>query len=302
MDVLGAFCGGKATTTVTNTLYTYASLLYASFCTFVPEMYTTTGLFTLLSTVFIVGVAGAHWWRSPAAKSSQTKSNKRDETMSSSALDTSVLPCIRNRRSIFPSEYDKSPAADVDPAIIRSLLDAALWSPWHGKCAGNPHPAKFIVLGRKGMVQMQELTLDYYDRNWKKVGWGSGRRGTEEQYLAWRKMTHGEITGRWGPCSYMIAIVMQRQSGEKRLPEWEEAAATATAVQNLHLQSTKFPSLACYWSSWHDAARDSDEMKRFLNMKPEDKCLGFFVVAQVKAGQKDRRRRDPSLLRVEWRD
>ena len=149
---------------------------------------------------------------------------------------------------------------------------------------------------------MQELTLDYYDRNWKKVGWGSGRRGTEEQYLAWRKMTHGEITGRWGPCSYMIAIVMQRQSGEKRLPEWEEAAATATAVQNLHLQSTKFPSLACYWSSWHDAARDSDEMKRFLNMKPEDKCLGFFVVAQVKAGQKDRRRRDPSLLRVEWRD
>ena len=153
MDVLGAFCGGKATTTVTNTLYTYASLLYASFRAFVPEMYTTTGLFTLLSTVFIVGVAGAHWWRSPAAKSSQTKSNKKDETVSSSALDTSVLPCIRNRRSIFPSEYDKSPTADVDPAIIRSLLDAALWSPWHGNA-----PA----------IRIQPSLLSLAERAWSK--------------------------------------------------------------------------------------------------------------------------------------
>ena len=97
MDVLDAFFGGKATTTVTNTLYTYASLLYASFRAFVPEMYTTTGLFTLLSAVFIVGVAGAHWWPSRAADSSQIKANKGDETVPSSTLDTSVLACIRNR-------------------------------------------------------------------------------------------------------------------------------------------------------------------------------------------------------------
>merc|ERR1711871_1639807 len=124
---------------------------------------------------------------------------------------------------------------------------------------------------------MQKLTLEYYDKNWRTVGWGSGKNGTKEEYEAWRKMTYDEIAGRWGSCSYMIAIIMQRQSGEKRLPEWEEAAATATAVQNMHLQSTKFPSLACYWSSWHDAARDSDEMKQFLKMESnEDKCMGFF--------------------------
>ena len=29
---------------------------------------------------------------------------------------------------------------------------------------------------------------------------------------------------------YMVAIVMQRQAGSKRIPEWEEAAATACAV------------------------------------------------------------------------
>lgn len=59
-------------------------------------------------------------------------------------LDLSILPCIRQRRSVFPNEYDTA-RRDVSPAIIRSLLDAALWSPFHGKCAGNPHPAKFVV-------------------------------------------------------------------------------------------------------------------------------------------------------------
>eukprot|EP00592_Proboscia_alata_P012323 CAMPEP_0194386978 /NCGR_PEP_ID=MMETSP0174-20130528/89364_1 /TAXON_ID=216777 /ORGANISM="Proboscia alata, Strain PI-D3" /LENGTH=58 /DNA_ID=CAMNT_0039176659 /DNA_START=132 /DNA_END=304 /DNA_ORIENTATION=+ len=57
------------------------------------------------------------------------------------------------------------------------------------------------------------MTLDYYDRNWQKTGWAGGTKGTLEEYNAWRKMTHEEITGRWGPCSHMIAIVMRRQAG-----------------------------------------------------------------------------------------
>ena len=216
--------------------------------------------------------------------------------------DLSVLPCIRNRRSVFPKKFLPNPPP-LDDAIIRSLLDAALWGPFHGKCFnGCQHPAKFIVLGKQNMVEMQELTLRYYDKNWKDVGWGSGKRGSEEEYIAWRKAAQEEITGRWAPCSHMIAIIMRRQTGPKRLPEWEEAAAVACATHNMHLQSTKFPQLACYWSSWHDAARDSSEMKQFLNMGPEDKCFGFFIIAQVnKSACKDRRKRDKSLIAVEWR-
>lgn len=217
-----------------------------------------------------------------------------------------VLPCIRNRRSVFPRSYLKDPPQPVDTAIIQSLLDAALWGPFHGRCyAGHQHPAKFVVLDKQAMNQMQEMTLKYYDRNWRKVGWGCGSHSCSSQdYQDWRKRTEEEISGRWGPCSFMIGIVMRRQSGPKRLPEWEEAAAVAAAVQNMHIQSTKFSSLACYWSSWHDAARESDEMKAFLNMKDEDKCLGFFIVAQQSATffkSKDRRKRDRSILEVEWR-
>jgi len=193
------------------------------------------------------------------------------------AIDLSVLPCINNRCSIFPSGFLPNPPP-LDEAIIQSLLDAAICGPYHGKCyAGCRHPAKFVVLGKKGMVDMQKMTLSYYDKHWQESGWDS-----RDEYEAWRKMTEDEITGRWGPCQYMIAIVMRRQSGPKRFPEWEEAAAVAAAVQNMHLQSTKFPQLACYWSSWHDAARDSNDMREFLDMGDEDKCLGFFIVAQAK--------------------
>merc|ERR1719162_544410 len=140
------------------------------------------------------------------------------------------------------------------------------------------------------------MTLEYYDKNWKEVGWACGGNagGKKEDYDAWRKMTHEEITGRWAPCSHMIAIVMRRQSGPKRLPEWEEMAAVGAATQNMHIQSTKFPQLACYWSSWHSACRDSDEMKEYLKMGPEDKCMGFFIVAQKdtkRFSEKDRRKR-----------
>merc|ERR1712217_556603 len=103
-------------------------------------------------------------------------------------------------------------------------------------------------------------------------------------------MTEAEISGRWGPVSYMIAIVMQRQaSPKKRMPEWEEAAATACAVQNMYIQATAFSGLACYWSSWHDAARDSSDMKDFLSMAEEDKCLGIFIVAACRQNLPDRR-------------
>lgn len=63
----------------------------------------------------------------------------------------------------------------MDPSIVQSLLDAALWAPFHGKYyAGCQHPAKFFVLGKESMVEMQKLTLAYYDKNWRMYGWIPG--------------------------------------------------------------------------------------------------------------------------------
>lgn len=207
-----------------------------------------------------------------------------------------VLTSIRKRRSVFPSNYIQR---TVSSKVVQSMLDASMWAPFHG----SRPPWRFVVLGKKAMVDMQNLTLRYYDQNWRETGWAGGTRGTEEEYLAWRKMTEEEITGRWGPCSFMIANVMQRQAGSARMPEWEEAAATASAVQNMGIQASSFPGTACYWSSWHDAARDSSEMQAFLGVGPEDKVLGFLIVAACNPKLKDRRRRIcMPYMHVDWRE
>ena len=210
---------------------------------------------------------------------------------------TPLLDCIRGRRSVFPKSF--VPGSVVPPATVHRLLEAAMWAPFHGPVP----PWRFVVLGRKGMVQMQEMTLAFYDEHWREVGWANGKRGSEDEYLAWRRMTEGEITGRWGPVSYMLAIIMRRQAGSKRMPEWEEAAATACAVQNMHIQASAHSGLACYWSSWHAAARDSDAMRAFLGMGEEDRCLGFFIVARCEPNLGDQRSRTAGRhLCVEWRD
>lgn len=216
-------------------------------------------------------------------------SNPREKT-----APAPLLECIRKRRSVFPRSHV---AGIVPSAIMRRLLEAASWAPFHGPVP----PWRFVVLGRDAMIDMQRMTLAFYDANWREVGWAGGKRGSETEYLAWRQMTEKEIHGRWGQVSYMVAIIMRRQAGSKRVPEWEEAAATACAVQNMHLQASAEPGLACYWSSWHAAARDSDDMRDFLGMECEDRCMGFFIVAKCEPGVSDNRTRTEAHLSVEWR-
>lgn len=93
------------------------------------------------------------------------------------------------------------------------------------------------------------------------------------------------------------------QAGQKLMPEWEELAATSAAVQNFHLMATA-QGAAGYWTSWGpEELRDSLEVKTFLGLDPEDRCIGVFLM-----GMADRERvaayrakRGPISEKVEWR-
>jgi nitroreductase len=72
----------------------------------------------------------------------------------------------------------------------------------------------------------------------------------------------------------MIAICMARQAKPgKLMPLWEELAAVACAVQNMHLMAASL-GVAGFWSSWHDLARDSPAMLEFLGLEHAkgDRC------------------------------
>jgi hypothetical protein len=149
---------------------------------------------------------------------------------------------------------------------------------------------------------MQEVTLSFYDANWASL---EKFENDEGKYQKWRKKREDAIEGKWGKVSWLIGIVVRRQaSSAKRLPMWEEEAATACAVQNMHIQACAHRGLGCYWTSWPAEARESDEMRQFLSMGSEDRCMGFFSVAAYDpAKSADNRRRIPEThLSVDWLD
>ena len=91
----------------------------------------------------------------------------------------------------------------------------------------------------------------------------------------------------------VIAICMQRDPAES-LPEWEEIAATAMAVQNLWLTATAY-GLGGYWSSPGLIAH----LGPFLNLQAGERCLGLFYLAHHRAPELPRTREEMAA-KVEW--
>ena len=70
----------------------------------------------------------------------------------------------------------------------------------------------------------------------------------------------------------VIAICMQRDCNES-VPEWEEIAAVAMAVQNMWLCCTEM-GIGCYWSS----PGLIGHMDEYFDMAEGEKCLGFLYM------------------------
>ena len=60
------------------------------------------------------------------------------------------------------------------------------------------------------------------------------------------------------------------------LPEWEEIAATAMAVQNMYLTATAYE-VGCYWST----PGMINHLREFLQLEENQKCIGLFYLGKV---------------------
>ena len=72
---------------------------------------------------------------------------------------------------------------------------------------------------------------------------------------------------------------MKRDS-KKSVPEWEEIAATAMAMQNMWLTCTAY-NIGCYWST----PKYSIKMNDFFKLKNDERCLGFFYLGVYDHGK-----------------
>lgn len=160
---------------------------------------------------------------------------------------------IRRRRSVFPKSYLTD--RPVDREVIEELLENANWAPTHKLT----QPWRFQVFhSPESRNQLGDYMAEYY------------RKNTPPELFSEEKMIkNGENPRRSGA---VIAVILHREPAES-IPEFEEIAAVAMAVQNMWLSCTAL-GLGCYWST-PKAALEAGE---FLGLAPNERCLGFYYL------------------------
>lgn len=192
-------------------------------------------------------------------------------TLEEGPLSTQI---IRSRRSIFPHSY-------TDQKISKALLEELLENANHAPTHRLTEPWRFKVLAGEKLDALGDLLALLYK---EKI--------PEEKFS---EMKYKKTAQKPRQCSHVIAICMERDADE-RVPEWEEIAATAMAVQNIWLSASAY-GIGAYWSS--PATINSLACRDFLNLGEGQRCLGFLYMGYHQMPEQEAKRR-PIQEKVEW--
>ncbi len=169
---------------------------------------------------------------------------------------TDVNNLLRSRRSTFPDQFDVN--KKVDDETIKEILVNATWAPNHGR----EEPWHFTVFSGGGLQAFAKLQSELYKEttpnNFKEATY----KKLQEQPLC---------------ASHIIAIGLKR-STNKNIPEVEDVAAVACAVQNIYLSLAAY-GLGGYWTTGGITYRP--QAKALFGLGEEDKLLGFFYIGYV---------------------
>lgn len=187
---------------------------------------------------------------------------------------TQLNELIRNRRSVFPSQF--VPGKPVDKKIIAQILTNATWAPNHGQA----EPWHFTVFSGEGIKKFARFQSEWY------------RSGAEEAFnqSKYEKLQNNPLLA-----SHIISIGMKRTL-TRRIPEIEDIEAVACAVQNIYLSVSAY-GLGGYWTT--GGVTYEEEAKSFFGLNKEDKLLGFFYIGHV-AIPSPQAKRSPLQEKVTW--
>lgn len=182
-----------------------------------------------------------------------------------------ITKIIEKRRAVFPRQYNSEPISKED---IRKVLEAANWAPTHK----YTEPWRFkVIYGTERLKQFSEFLGERYKVTAKRFSQGKYERTME-------KVTH----------SGCVILICFQPDPKNRLPEWEEIAATAMAVQNMWLTATELE-IGAYWST-SGLRQDIDQ---FVELDEGERCLGFFYMGKYD-GKLLEGKRGPIEDKVEW--
>lgn len=160
-----------------------------------------------------------------------------------------TIELIRRRRAVFPAVYiDKA----IPNEVIEKVLETANWAPTHKRT----EPWRFHVFAGDSRSKLSQYLGDFYKSN-----------TAEADYSEIKHKNAGANPLKAG-C--VLAIVLKKHAD---IPEWEEIASVAMAVQNMWLACTEL-GIGSFWAT-PKAALEAGE---FLGLDADERCLGLFYM------------------------
>ncbi len=179
---------------------------------------------------------------------------------------------IKNRRAIYPDAYSNQPISKTE---IEEILEAANWAPTHKRT----EPWRFKVFHSEN--SRTELANFLGEAYMKSVDSPSDFK---QKKMAQKALQSGCV----------IAICMQRDPAEA-IPEWEEVASVAMAVQNMWLTAHDLK-IGAYWSS----PALIQYFGEYVSLAEGERCLGFFYMGKYHGELPDGTRKSSIDEKTVW--
>ncbi len=183
---------------------------------------------------------------------------------------------IEQRRTVYPQWFTQE---EVSAETILRILEAANLAPTHRLT----EPWRFIVFHSHSSKEDLSAFLAGQYLNDTPV--------EKQSELKLKKLKQKPLQA-----GAIIIIIMQRDP-QLRVPEWEELAATACAVQNLWLKATEL-GLGGYWST--PVSIMSKPAAQWLGLSDGERCLGMFYLGYHNMPNLPRNRTDVRN-KIRWR-
>lgn len=160
---------------------------------------------------------------------------------------------IQSRKSTFPKEYSTE---EIPHEVLEEILNSARFAPNHKKTK----PWRFSVFKGVEKTELGEKLAQIYKET------TASEVFLEKKYL--------DIPSKISKANAVITISVNFSG---LLPEWEEVAAVAMAVQNMYLTSTA-NEVGCYWST----PGMMKHLDGFLGLEEHQKCYGLLYLGMKK--------------------
>ena len=159
---------------------------------------------------------------------------------------------IEQRKSSYPKDFSDKKIKDK---VVQKILDSAEFTPNHKRTK----PWRFEVFQDERKSELAKEFLKCYASN------------ADNPALIEKKLQ--SIDEKFSQSNAIITISVNYS---EKVPQWEELAATAMAVQNMYLTCT-VENVGCYWST----PKEAEYLKEFLNLEDNQMCLGLFYMGKL---------------------